>query len=61
MSQDEQQKQRRKASDRRWIITIVGTILWIGIGNAALHMDVAIVYGLAVLVAVLLWFVTAPR
>jgi hypothetical protein len=58
---DDEQRRKRKASDRRWIITVAGTILWIGIGNAGLHMGPANVYGLAVLVAILLWFVTAPR
>lgn len=60
MDQDDQRR-KRTASNRRWVITVFGTILWIAIGNAALHMPVAAVYGLAVLVAVVLWFVTAPR
>lgn len=60
MDQDEK-PQRDKATDRRWKITAAGTILWIAIGNAGLHMAPTIVLGLAVLVAVILWFVTAPR
>jgi hypothetical protein len=53
--------QRDKAKDRRWTITVAGTLLWIGAGNAGLHMDVAVVYGLAVVVPAILWAVTAPR
>lgn len=59
---DQREKPRRdKAKDRRWTVTVAGTLLWIGIGNAGLHMNVLAVYGLAVLVAVVLWFATAPR
>ncbi|GAB3829319.1 hypothetical protein ACFPIJ_32515 [Dactylosporangium cerinum] len=52
---------RDTAKDRRWTITVAGTLLWIIIGNAALHLNVAAVYGIAVVAAVILWTVTAPR
>ena len=59
---DQRQKPPRdKAKDRRWTITVAGTLLWIIIGNAALHLDVTVVYGIAVVIAVLLWAVTAPK
>jgi hypothetical protein len=51
---------RDKAKDRRWTITVAGTLLWIIVGNAALHLNVVAVYGIAVVAAVLLWAVTAP-
>lgn len=53
--------ERRKASGRRWTITVAGTLLWIVVGNAVLHLDVTVVYVIAVLLAVVLWFVFAPR
>lgn len=40
---------------------MIATLLWIGIGNAALHLPVGIVYGLAVLVALLAWNLAKPQ
>lgn len=49
---------RLNRRDRRVLITVVGTLLWIAIGNAGLHMRPLYVYVIAVFVAVLLWLVT---
>lgn len=44
--------------DRRTLITVLGTLLWIAIGNAALQLPVGIVYGLVLVVAPLIWLLT---
>ena len=56
-------EQRRKSAEgRRWTITVAGTLLWIAIGNVALHIQsVATVYAIAVVVAVLLFAIFKPR
>ncbi len=41
---------------RRIALTVFGTLLWIAVGNAVLHIQpVATVYGIAVIVAIVLW------
>lgn len=40
---------------------MAGTLLWIAVGNAVIHLPVGIVYGIAVLVAVLLAAAFKPR
>lgn len=55
------EKRRKSAEGRRWTITVAGTLLWIAIGNVVLHLPVGIVYGIALVVAVLLFAVFKPR
>lgn len=52
---------RLNRRDRRVLITVVGTVVWIAVGNAGLHMRPLYVYVIAVFVAVLLWLLAAPR
>lgn len=67
MPTDEQQtktdEQRKKAAEgRRWTITVAGTLLWIGIGNAVLHIEpIGAVYFIALVLAVLLFALLKPR
>lgn len=59
---DSNETRKKAAEGRRWTITVAGTLLWIAIGNAALHIEpVTVVYGIAVLVAVLLFAAFKPR
>lgn len=41
------------------LVTVLGTVLWIAVGNAGLHIEPTLwVYLIAVPVAALLWLVT---
>lgn len=58
----ERENPKKTAEGRRWTITVAGTLIWIAVGNAVLHIQpVAVVYGIAVVVAVLLFAVFKPR
>lgn len=40
--------------NRKWTVIVASTLAWIALGNAGLHMDVGVVYGIAVLLVIVL-------